>query len=167
IDEFVRVLNRATISAFQEYLPSKFRFEELLATGKTVLSRLLQSFKLSANVASDLEISVSYVRKETTDIEAAISSCLSLIDHLAEMTKTTSVLIIDEFPSLTDLTYGNKNQKAGESIIRLVRTLYEDFKHTKLVISGSYRQTLANLVAKKSAPFYKQLLIREVEPFTD
>jgi hypothetical protein len=83
------------------------------------------------------------------------------------MTRTNSVLIVDEFPSLVDLTYGAKNQKIGDSMIKLIRTLYEGFKRTKLVISGSYRQTMRNLVAKQSAPFYKQLLLREIEPFSE
>lgn len=166
VDEFVKVTTRAVLAAFHDRLPMKFKFEELLATGKVALTRFLQNLKLSAKVASDLEVAISYVRKETDDVDAAISGCLLLLEHLGEMTKTVSVLIIDEFPSLIDLTYGSRNQKIGDSIIKLVRTLYEDFRHTKLVISGSYRQTLKNLVAKQKAPFYKQLLIREVDPFT-
>ena len=139
----------------------------MLVTGKVALSRFLQSLKLSTKVANDLELSISYVRRETTDVDTALTGCFSLIEHLGEMTGTTSVLIIDEFPSLIELTCGAKNQKIGISIIKLMRTLYEDFKHTKLVISGSYRQTLRNLVAKQSAPFYKQLLLREIEPFNE
>ena len=167
IDELVNVLNRAAINAYQDRLPTKFKFEELLATGKVALARFLQSLKLSAKVANDLELSISFVRREGTDVDAALTGCFSLIEHLGEMTRTTSVLIIDEFPSMVELTYGAKNQKIGLSIIKLIRTLYEDFKHTKLVISGSYRQTMRNLVAKQSAPFYRQLLLREIEPFEE
>lgn len=83
------------------------------------------------------------------------------------MTGTKSILIIDEFPSLVDLTYGTKNQKIGAEIIRLLRTLFEDFKYTKLVVSGSFRDTLENLVAKEKAPFYKQLLLRQITPFNE
>ena len=165
IDELVRVLNRATINSYQDRLPAKFKFEELLATGKEALQRFLQNLKLSAKVASDLEVSVSYVRREENDVDAALTGCFSLIEHLGEMTGTSSVLIIDEFPSLVDLKCGEKNRKIGSSIIKLIRTLYEDFNYTKLVISGSYRQSMRNLIAKQSAPFYKQLLLREIEPF--
>ncbi len=165
IDEFVKVMNRATISAFQDRLPVKFKFEELLATGKAALTRFLGSLKLSAKVADDLELTVSYVRKEANDVDAALSGCFSLVEHLGELTNARPVLIIDEFPSLTDMTYGTKNQKIGDSIIKLIRTLYEDYRRTKLVVSGSYRQTMKNLVAKQRSPFYKQLLLREVEPF--
>ncbi len=167
IDELVKVLNRAAINAYQDRLPTKFKFEELLVTGKAALSRFLQSLKLSAQVANDLELSISYVRRETTDVDAALTGCFSLIEHLGEMTGTTSVLIIDEFPSMVELTCGTRNQKIGLSSIKLMRTLYEDFKCTKLVISGSYRQTMKNLAAKQSAPFYKQLLLREIEPFDE
>ena len=168
IDEFVRVMNRAAIKAFQDRLPIKFKFEQLLVTGKTALVTFLQGLKLSGEVAEDLELAVSYVRKETTDVDAALSACFSLVEHLSEMTKTTgSVLILDEFPSMVELTYGTKNQKIGDSVIKLIRTIYEDFAHGKLVISGSYRQTMKNLVAKQRSPFYKQLLLREIQPFND
>ena len=32
VDEFVQILSEATIAAFQDELPNKFKFEELLAT---------------------------------------------------------------------------------------------------------------------------------------
>lgn len=167
VDEFVRVLNRASLSAFEDRLPAKFKFEELLATGAGALRRFLQSLKLSAKVAEDLELSISYVRRESKDVDAAITKSFSVVEDLAEMTKTRCVLMIDEFPSIEDLTYGSKNQKIGDSIVKLVRTLYEEFRFTKLVISGSYRDTLQNVVTKQKAPFYKQLLLREVGPFNE
>jgi hypothetical protein len=167
IDEFVRVMNRATIKAFQDRLPAKFKFEELLVTGKAALVAFLQNLKLSAKVAEDLELTVSYVRKETDDVDAALTASFSLIEHLGEMTRSKPVLVIDEFPSIVELTYGTKNQKIGDSVIKLIRTLYEDFRQTKLVVSGSYRETMKNLVAKKRSPFYKQLLLREIESFSD
>ncbi len=167
VDEFSKILNRATISAFQNKLPKKFKFEQLLETGANALEIFLQNLKLSASAVSDLEVSVSYVRKESDNVEDVINKTFSLIDDLAQMTKTQSVLILDEFPSIIDLTYGTKNQKTGQNIVQLLRTLFEDYKRTKLVVSGSYRDTLDNLVAKFSAPFYKQLLLREIQPFTE
>lgn len=165
IDEFVQALNEATLSAFQDVLPAIFRFEELLATGARALERFLQGLKLSAKVREDLQVSVSYVRRDSNDITGAITKAFSLPEHLAELTKSRCLLIIDEFPSLTELSYGRKNQIIGESIIKLVRTLHEDFKLTKLTIAGSERSTLENLVTKVRAPFYRQLLLREVRPF--
>ena len=167
VDEFVQILSEATIAAFQDELPNKFKFEELLATGARALDRFLKGLKLSATVAKDLELSVSYIRRDSDDVTGAITKAFSLPEDLAELTKTRCVLIIDEFPSLTELSYGRKNQVIGESIIKLVRTLYEDFKLTKLTIAGSERSTLENLVTKARAPFYKQLLLREVEPFNE
>ncbi len=166
IDEFTRVLGRTALNAFEDKLPRKFKFEELLVTGAKALGNFLSGLNLSAKVTEDLEVSLSYVKKESEDVEAAVTKAISLIEHLAEMTKTKCVLIIDEFPSIVDLTYGDKNRKIGIGIVKLIRTIFEEFKHTKLVVSGSYRDTLDNLVAKSSAPFYKQLLLREVEPFT-
>ena len=167
VDEFSKILNRATISAFQNKLPKKFKFDQLLATGASALKTFLQNLKLSTPVVSDLEVSVSYVRKESDNVEDVINKTFSLIDDLTQMTKTQSVLILDEFPSIMDLTYGKKNQKTGQGIVQLLRTLFEDYKQTKLVVSGSYRDTLNNLVSKSKAPFYKQLLLREIQPFTE
>ena len=166
VDEFTRVLDRTALNAFEHKLPKKFKFEELLVTGAKALGTFLSGLHLSTKVTEDLEVSLSYVKKESEDVEAAVTKTISLIEHLAEMTKTKCVLIIDEFPSIVDLTYGAKNRKMGFDIVKLIRTLFEDFKHTKLVVSGSYRDTLDNLVAKTTSPFYKQLLLREVDPFT-
>ena len=167
VEEFSKILNRAAISAFQNKLPKKFKFEQLLETGAGALVTFLQNLDLSVPVVSDLDVSVSYIRKESDNVEDVINKTFSLIDDLAQMTKTQSVLILDEFPSVIDLTYGAKNQKIGQSIVHLLRTLFEDYKQTKLVVSGSYRDTLDNLVAKSSAPFYKQLLLRDIQPFTE
>jgi AAA+ ATPase superfamily predicted ATPase len=165
VDQFTRILTRAAIAEFRERLPTKFRFEELLDTGAKALGRLLSSLKLSAKVSEDLEVSLAYVRRESDDVEAAITKSFTMIEHLAEMTRSKCVLMLDEFPSLVELTYGEKNQKIGEGIIQLLRTLVEDFRYTKLVVSGSYRDTLSNLVAKQKSPFYRQLLLRQVNPF--
>lgn len=167
VDQFVRVLNHSTISTFEDSLPAKFKFEELLTAGAGAFSRLLHNLKLSAGVGKDLEVSVSYVRGEGEDVGDALSKSFSLVEDMAKMTNKRCVLMLDEFPSLIDLTYGSRNQKIGESIIKLARTLYEEFEYTKLVISGSYRGTLENIVVKQRAPFYRQLLLREVKPFDD
>ncbi len=131
IDEFVRVANRAALNAFRNRLPAKFKFEELLVTGKAALTRFLNSLKLSAKVADDLEVSISYVRREASDVDDALTGCFSLIEHLGEMTRTNSVLIVDEFPSLVDLTYGAKNQKIGDSMIKLIRSEIEPFSESE------------------------------------
>lgn len=166
IDEFTRVLNRTILAAFEHKLPKKFKFEQLLVTGAKAIGIFLSGLQLSAKVTEDLEVSAAYVKKESEDVEAAITKSVSLIEHLAEMTKSKCILIIDEFPSIVDLTYGEKNRKIGFDIAKLLRTLFEEFKYTKLVVSGSYRDTLDNLVTKANAPFYKQLLLREVQAFT-
>jgi AAA+ ATPase superfamily predicted ATPase len=167
VDQFVRVLNHATVSAFEDRLPAKFKFEELLTAGAGTLRRLLQNLKLTAGVGRDLEVSVSYVRGERDDVGDALSKSFSLVEDMAKMVDRRCVLMLDEFPSLTDLTYGSKNQKIGESVIKLARTLYEEFEFTKLVVSGSFRGTLENVVMRQRAPFYRQLLLREVKAFDD
>src|SRR5207244_8179321 len=43
----------------------------------------------------------------------------------------------------------------------------EGFNQSKLVISASYPQNMRNLVGNQIAPFYKQLLLREIEPFSE
>ena len=73
IDEFVRVANRAALNAFRNRLPAKFKFEELLVTGKAALTRFLNSLKLSAKVTDDLEVSISYVRREASDVDDALT----------------------------------------------------------------------------------------------
>lgn len=167
VDEFTKILSHTVIAEFSKKLPIKFKFEQLLATGARALATFLKNLKLTSNVAKDLEISISYIRKESDDVDNAIKKTFSLLEDVSKMTNTKSVLIIDEFPSLVDLTYGTKNQKIGTDIVRLLRTLFEDFSYTKLVVSGSFRDTLENLITKERAPFYKQLLLREIQPFNE
>lgn len=167
VDEFAKTLNSTVIAEFSKKLPRKFKFEQLLVTGAKALTAFLKNLKVTSSVAKDLEISVSYIRKESDDVDNAIKMAFSLLEDVSKMTNTKSVLIIDEFPSLVDLTYGTKNQKIGTDIVRLLRTLFEDFRYTKLVVSGSFRDTLENLITKERAPFYKQLLLREIQPFNE
>ncbi|HEX9845327.1 MAG TPA: ATP-binding protein [Candidatus Nitrosotenuis sp.] len=167
VDELTKMLSRTVIAEFSKKLPKKFKFEQLLVTGAKALATFLQNLKLTSSVAKDLEISISYIRKESDDVDGAIKKSFSLLEDVAKMTNTKSVLIIDEFPSLVDLTYGTKNQKIGNEVVRLLRTLFEDFRYTKLVVSGSFRDTLENLITKERAPFYKQLLLRQIQPFDE
>lgn len=166
VDQFTKMLASRAIHAFSDKLPVTFKFEELLGTSVKSFRTIVQGLKLSTKVSEDVEVSLSYVRKESNDVEAAVSKVFSLIEHLAEMTKTAKcVLMLDEFPSLVELTFGSGNQNIGIGIIKLLRTISENFEHTKLLVSGSYRDTMDNLVKKRNAPFYKQLLLREILPF--
>jgi hypothetical protein len=55
------------------------------------------------NLCRGSKLSLSYIKKESEDVEEAVTKSISLIEHLAEMTKTKCVLIIDEFPSIVEL----------------------------------------------------------------
>ncbi|PIY88040.1 MAG: hypothetical protein COY74_10400, partial [Nitrosopumilales archaeon CG_4_10_14_0_8_um_filter_34_8] len=92
VDEFAKIMNRTIISEFQKKLPKKFKFEQLLATGAKALATFLQNLRLSSTVTEDLEVSVSYIRKESDDVEDAIKKSFSLIEDLSEMTGTKSIL---------------------------------------------------------------------------
>lgn len=165
VDEFVRVLSRNAIASFWRYLPSKFRLEELLSVGTGAIKAFLSGLKLTIAAQNDLEMAVSYMTRESDDIEKAMTGAFMLTEHLSEMTGRRSVLILDEFPTLRELQYGRYNQKAGESVFGLIRTIHEDFRRTKLVIAGSYRSTLEPVAFSKRAPFYNGLLLRTLAPF--
>ncbi|MDG7034952.1 MAG: hypothetical protein JRM78_01880 [Nitrososphaerota archaeon] len=165
VDEFVRVLSRNAIASFWRYLPSKFRLEELLSVGTGAIKAFLSGLKLTIAAQNDLEMAVSYMTRESDDIKKAMTGAFMLTEHLSEMTGRRSVLILDEFPTLRELQYGRYNQKAGESVFGLIRTIHEDFRRTKLVIAGSYRSTLEPVAFSKRGPFYNGLLLRTLAPF--
>lgn len=71
---FAKIMNRTIISEFQKKLPKKFKFEQLLVTGAKALATFLQNLKLSPSVIDDLGVSVSYIRKESDDVEDAIKN---------------------------------------------------------------------------------------------
>lgn len=162
LEMFIATIFDETLTAFKDKFPLKMKISNLIKLGKDGLADLLKHLKLSVELGNEISYTISYVKGEESDINKATHNVLKLIDRLSEKTKTKSVLIIDEFPSITELKVGKK--MIGSSIIKSIRTINEDYKNTSLVISGSFMHTMQKVVLSSSAPFYKQLVNLEIRP---
>jgi AAA+ ATPase superfamily predicted ATPase len=161
LDSFMTYLFDETIHAFERKLSLKMKMTELAKMGTETLLSFLKHLKLSVE-ADDIVYTVSYVKGEEKDLAKATLHTFSLIDKLALKTKTKAVLIIDEFPSMTELKIGKK--MVGSPIVKTIRTINEDYKKTALVISGSFIHTMQAVALSPNAPLYKQLINLEIKP---
>jgi len=161
LETFISNLFDDAMDAFKDKFPLTMKIRNLIKVGRDGIADLLKHLSVSADLGDEISYTVSYVRGEESDISKAVSSVFSMIDELAEKTKTKCVLIIDEFPSLTELKVGKK--MVGTSIIKTIRTANEDWKKTSLVISGSFMHTMQKTTLSSSAPFYKQLVNLQID----
>lgn len=164
LDSFISYLFDETMQAFAKKLPLAMKMSELAKMGKETLGNFLKHLKMSVDMGDDIAFTVSYVNGQERDITKATLHSFSLIDKLAQKTKTKAVLIIDEFPSITDLKIGKK--MVGSSIIKTIRTINEQYQNTALMISGSFMHTMQAAVLSPKAPLYKQLVNMEIKPLT-
>lgn len=165
LETFIANLFDETMAAFKDKLPFKMKISNLIKLGRDGIADLLKHFKLSVDLENKISYTISYVKGEESDVNKATYNALQLMDKLAEKTKTKCVLIIDEFPSIAELKIGKK--MIGASIIKLIRTVNEDYKKTALVVSGSFLHTMNEAVLSSSAPFYKQLVNLEINQLDD
>lgn len=162
LDTFIPNLFDETMLAFRDKLPLKMKMSELARMSKETLLGFLQHLKLSVELGDDISYTVSYVRGDEKDFSKATLHTFNLIDKLAQKTKTKCVLIIDEFPSITELKIGKK--MVGPAIVKSIRTINETYKKTVLVISGSFMHTMQSVALSPKAPLYKQLINMEIKP---
>ncbi|HII01707.1 TPA: hypothetical protein HA351_08695 [Methanosarcinaceae archaeon] len=159
VEEFCRNLSLEIIDAYRPGLGMKYRARELLQMPLSLLGKVLGETELRV-IYSEFEFLIS--RKKATEAGVLLEHCLGLAEKLAKSTGTKCVLLIDEFPSVIDLKV--ENQKIGEGILKKIRTIFEDWEKTTLCISGSVRSTMELTVLSASSPFYRQLVVKEVNP---
>lgn len=158
--EFCQRLSMEIIDAYRPYLGLKYKAKELFQTPLTMLRKLLDSSEFKI-VYNELEFLIS--KKRDIDKNLLVENALDLPEKLARSTGTKCILMIDEFPSISELK--SDSNKIGETIIKKMRTIFENWERTTLCISGSIRSTMKLSVLSSTSPFYRQLIIKEVKPF--
>ncbi|NOR78811.1 MAG: hypothetical protein GQ523_10465 [Methanophagales archaeon] len=158
--EFCQRLSMDIIDAYRPYLGLKYKAKELFQTPLTMLRKLLDSSELKI-VYNELEFLIA--KKRDIDKNLLVENALDLPEKLARSTGTKCILMIDEFPSISELK--SDSNKIGETIIKKMRTIFENWERTTLCISGSIRSTMKLSVLSSTSPFYRQLIIKEVKPF--
>ena len=158
--EFCQRLSMEIIDAYRPYIGLKYKANELFQTPLTMLRKLLDSSEFKI-VYNELEFLIS--KKRDIDKNLLVENALYLPEKLAKSTGTKCILMIDEFPSISELK--SDSNKIGETIIKKMRTIFENWERTTLCISGSIRSTMKLSVLSSTSPFYRQLIIKEVKPF--
>lgn len=163
LDSFVKELTSKTLSAYQTRLGIRYKLKDLLRLPADLLRKAIMELKISAKVQDSVEFLLTFDQGQK-DYDDIIDAAFALPEALAKETKTRCVLLIDEFPSLVDLKKGNAG--VGEGILKKIRTRYEDMENTVFCISGSVRKTMEVAAISAASPFYRQLIVKEVEPLT-
>jgi len=158
--EFCQKLSLRIIEAYRPHVGLKYRANELVKTPLAMLRKILDGTELKV-VYTELEFLLT--RKKDDDYDLLIEHALNISEKLAVNTGVKCVLLIDEFPAIIELK--SNNLKVGEALLRKIRTIFEDWEHTTLCISGSIRSTMNLAILSSSSPFYRQLIVKEIKPF--
>lgn len=163
VPTFVKALGSEILNAYQPRLSLRYKAGELIRAPISILRKTIRELKISTKVGEDIEFLLTYdSRKE--EYGDLIKKVFTLPEQLAKETDTRCILMLDEFPTITDLKNGNG--KVGEEILGFIRTLYEDQQNTILCISGSIKKTMETTALSSASPFYRQFLARKIEPLS-
>lgn len=158
---FFKTLRNKIIDAYRPKLGIKYKTGELIKLPVKFLRDIIRSSKISIKLGEDIE-AILKIDEQKADSNELIDGVFELAEKLAKETNTKCVLLIDEFPSLIDLKLNGK--KVGEPIIRKLRTIDESQERTVLCISGSIRKTMDLVAFSSTSAFYKQLVVKIVDP---
>ena len=161
LEEFSLKLAELVMEEYRPKLGIKQRISDLRDTPMNVLKDVLSENKVGVSVA-DVEFFIHRGREIERKPGELLGEAFGLAEKFAGKTKTRCVLLIDEFPSLIDLKLNG--HKAGEQIIKKIRSVNELQKNTVLCISGSLKHTMDLTVFSSTSAFYRQLIPKEVKP---
>ena len=160
LKDLVERLSDAIIAAYQEkgLLKVELSIRKVLGSTKETIARVVSKTKVQVKI-EEVEFLLSMRERPPRDYVPVFRKVFDMAEKLAEKTETKCVLLLDEFPEILRI-------ENGLQIVKMLRTAYEDYSHTALVISGSVRKTMKLVVLSEAAPFYRQLLIKRIQPLT-
>ncbi len=160
VEHFAKELGMEIIHAYSKRLDIEDKLKDKV---HNILAEL-KNLRLGTRLYDDLEYFIALDWREEDGFKT-FEKALNLGDELAHKYKTKTILCIDEFPSLMDLT--DNNRKVGDALIAFIRTRYEQLSHTKLIVTGSIKHTLDLCVFEPASPFFQQLKNLRIEPMQD
>ncbi|MCD6099798.1 MAG: sigma-70 family RNA polymerase sigma factor [Candidatus Marinimicrobia bacterium] len=155
--EFCKKLSIEILEGYSFKMGIGYRIGELLRTPISVIKQILGKAEFKV-IYKEIELLLSF--KTEANLDRVVENTFTRPERISKDMKC--VLLIDEFPSIIDLKVNNS--VVGESIIRKIRSISENWKRTALCISGSIRSTIKTAVLSSASPFYRQLIVREVGP---
>ncbi len=163
LDELCAKIISETVNAYKPRLGLPFKFEEIMRMSYAGVSEFLKKLEVKAEVADLITLGVSLSKERPHDLNKNVEDAFLFPEKMAQRTDTKVVLMIDEFPSIVELTNG---KKLGIGIMGKLRTIHEKYKKTTLCVSGSIMKTMENAVLSPSAAFYGQLTPINVPPLS-
>ena len=157
---FTKQFTSAILEEYKNKINLKIKSKNLIKSSISLIKDVVKELKLSIDIKETVEILLSSNIK--TDMEKLVENCFYLPEYLARETNTKCVLLIDEFPDLMELQNG---AKVGETLIRKLRTISENYTHTTMCIAGSIKHTMNIAVFSSTSAFYGQMVVREIKPF--
>lgn len=157
----IEEMSASVVDAYTEkrILPLEFKLKELAKAPLSMASKLLERIKLGADLGDEIKIFLTLGSERVEDYTPYLRSLFNLGEKLAQKTDTKCIIMLDEFPEILRI-------KNGIQMVKMLRTAHESHEKTVLVISGSIRKTLEAVALSETAPFYKQLIPRRIEPLT-
>jgi AAA+ ATPase superfamily predicted ATPase len=163
IREFSQEFTAAIFDAFKPRFAIRHRLKEILKVPANKIYNLLKTLDIHIKIMDEIEIELEKKEKKVYT-GVLIENLFKLVETLSYEFKVRSILMIDEFPSIIDLKNG---EKIGEGIIRKIRTINEGLEKTILCVSGSIRKTMESAILSPSSPFYRQLIVKKIEPLDE
>jgi AAA+ ATPase superfamily predicted ATPase len=161
LKEFSNQLTRTILAGFRDKLSVKYKIKRLLKTPTEKIKEILKEAEISITILDEIEIELSR-KDKVLDANILLEKIFALTEELSSEFNVRTVLMLDEFPALIDITNG---KRLGEGVIKKIRTIHEKLEHTILCISGSIRKTMEIVVLSSSSAFYRQFIVKEISPF--
>ena len=162
LPELCSRITLSIVEGFKPHLSLKLKMKQLLNVPVLKFFEVLRSLDIKVSFFDEIEMALRMGKRGEIDSNTLVEKVFLFGEKIARENGVRLVLVLDEFPSIMDV----KNRtKLGEGIIKKIRTIYEDLENTILCISGSIRKTMEITALSPSSAFYRQFIIKNIEPF--
>ena len=162
LPELCSRITLSIVEGFKPHLSLKLKMKQLLNVPVLKFFEVLRSLDIKLSFFDEIEMALRMGKKGEIDSKTLVEKVFLFGEKIAKENGVRLVLALDEFPSIMDV---KNKRKLGEGIIKKMRTIYEDLENTILCISGSIRKTMEITALSPSSAFYRQFIIKNIEPF--
>ena len=162
LPELCSRITLSIVEGFKPHLSLKLKLKQLLNVPVLKFFAVLRSLDIKLSLFDEIEMALRMGKSGEIDSNTLVEKVFLFGEKIARENGVRLVLALDEFPSIMDV---KNKRKLGEGIIKKMRTIYEDLENTILCISGSIRKTMEITALSPSSAFYRQFIIKNIEPF--
>ncbi len=158
---FTKHLSTVVLEAYRKkkILPLEFTVRTLMESPGEVIDSALSKIKVGAELSEELKFFLEFKSRKTENHNDIVLRAFNLGEKLAAASKTSFILILDEFPEILEI-------ENGIQLVKMFRSLHEKQKRTTILISGSEKRTMELVALGAASPFYKQLVPIKIHPFS-